>query len=113
VKSFELANLGIEREPGQGTELAAELFAGLVEVVVVEVEIAEGVDEFAGLEVADLRDHAGEQRVGGDVERDAEEEVGAALVKLATEFAVEDEELEERVAGRQRHGFDFGRDSTR
>ena len=104
----EFTNLGVECEPGQGTQFAAELFAGLVEVVVVEVEIAEGVDEFAGLEVADLRDHAGEECIRRDVERDAEEEVGAALVKLATQFAIEDEELEEGVAGRQRHGVDFG-----
>ena len=78
-------------------------------MVVVEVKIAEGVDKLAGLEVADLRHHAGQKSVGSDVERDAEEEVGAALVELATQFAVEDEELEERMAGRQRHGFDFGR----
>ena len=43
------------------------------------------------------------KRVARDVERHAEEKIGAALVKLATQLAVLDVELEERVAGRQRH----------
>lgn len=50
----EFANFGVEREAGKGTQLAAELFAGVVDVVVVEMEIAEGVDEVAGFEVAGL-----------------------------------------------------------
>src|ERR1700683_445402 len=90
-KVGELANLRVQHKPGQGTRSAAELFVGLVNMVIVEVKIAAGVDEVAGFEIADLRYHAGEERVGGDIERHAEEEVGAALVKLATEFAVEDE----------------------
>jgi hypothetical protein len=104
----EVAELGVEDEAGGRAGFAAELFAGLVEVVFVQMEIAEGVDEIAGAEVADLGDHAGEEGVGGEVEGDAEEEVGAALVELAAEFAVEDEELKEGVAGREGHGFDFG-----
>ena len=88
---------------GRGRGSRAELDSCLLQVVFVEVEVAESVDEFAGLQAADLRDHAGEQRVRGDVERHAEEQVGAALVKLAAQFAVEDEKLKQRMAGRQRH----------
>ena len=44
-----------------------------------------------------------EQRVRSDVERDAQEKVGAALVQLARKLPVGDVELEERVARRQRH----------
>jgi len=40
-------------------------------VVVVDVRVADHVDEVAALEPADVREQAGEQRVGGDVERDA------------------------------------------
>jgi hypothetical protein len=50
-----------------------------------------------------LRHHVRQQRVAGDVERHAEEDVGAALVELAGQLAVGHVELEERVAGRQRH----------
>src|SRR5687768_9216787 len=72
-------------------------------MVRVEVEVAEGVDEIARSEVANLRDHHREERVAGDVEGDAEKEVGAALIELAAQTAVEDEELKERVTGRESH----------
>jgi hypothetical protein len=64
-------------------------------------------------QVALLRDHVREQRVAGDVERHAQEDVGAALVQLAGQLAVGDVELEEGVAGRQRHLRDVGRRSRR
>jgi hypothetical protein len=56
-----------------------------------------------GFEPGHLRHHHGQQRVGGDVERHAEEDVGRALVELAGQPAVGDVELEQAVAGRQRH----------
>src|SRR6267142_2642416 len=74
---------------------AAELLARLLEMVQVQVGIAEGEDELAGLEAGDLRHHQRQQRVGGDVEGHAEEYVGAALVHLAGELALGDVELEE------------------
>jgi hypothetical protein len=85
-------------------------------VVVVDVDVAAGPDEFAGLESGLLRQHAGQQRVGGDVERNAQEHVRGALVQLAGELAVRDVELEERVAGRQCHVLELahvpGRDDV-
>jgi hypothetical protein len=85
----------------------------LLEVVHVEVRVAEGVDEIAGLEARHLRHHLREQRVARDVERDAKEDVGAALVELAAELSVGDEELEESVAWRQRHLVHFRRIPSR
>ena len=56
-----------------------------------------------------LREHVRQQRVARDVERDAEKDVGAALVELAAEaFAARHVELEERVAGRERHPRKLG-----
>lgn len=104
---LEPVHRGIEQHPREGTRFASELEAGLIEVVHVEVEIAEGVDEFLGFQSADLRDHHGEQGVGGDVEGDAEEEIRTALVELAAEFAVRDVELDEGMARRERHPVDF------
>ena len=46
---LQLANLGIKGDTGQGTRLAAELLTGLVETIVVEVKITEGVDKLVGL----------------------------------------------------------------
>ena len=79
----QVSHFVVELHLRQGSRLAGELEAGLLEVVAVEVGIAEGVDEFAGREVAHLRHHHGEQGVAGDVEGYAEEDVGAALVELA------------------------------
>jgi hypothetical protein len=93
----------------QRTRLARELQLRLLDVVLVEMQIAEGVDEIAGLQAADLRDHQREQRVTRDVERHAQENIRAALVKLAAEFAIAHVKLEQRVARRQRHLPDFTR----
>src|SRR3954468_19775303 len=67
------------------------------------------MDELAGLEPRDLRDHHGQQRIRRDVEWDAEEHVPAALVELAAEAPVRDVELEEAMARRQCHFVDLGR----
>ena len=40
---------GIELHAWQRTEIAAELFAGLVEMILVKVQIAERVNEFTGV----------------------------------------------------------------
>ena len=82
---------------------ARELQIGLLQMIQIQVAVAAGPDELAGGEVALLRDHAGQQRVGGDVERHAEEHIGAALVELAGQPAGSDVELKQRVAGRERH----------
>src|SRR6185503_19634459 len=71
----------------QRTRLASELLAGLVEMVRIEMAVAAGPDEGAGLEAALLGEHVGEQGVAGNVERHAEEHVGAALVELEVELA--------------------------
>ena len=63
--------------------------------------------EVARLQAAHLRHHHGQQRVAGDIERHAEEDVGATLIELAGELAIGDIELEEGMAGRQRHLAQF------
>ena len=65
--------------------------------------VAEGVHEVARLQPAHLRHHHGQQRIAGDIERYAEEDVGAALVQLARQFSIGNVKLEEGMAGRQCH----------
>ena len=60
--------------------------------------VPEGVDEVAHLQAGLLRDQVGEQGIRSDIEGDAEEDVGRALVELAREPALGNVELEERVA---------------
>lgn len=65
--------------------------------------------EIAHFEIAYLRHHVGQQGVGRNVERDAEENIGAALIQLAGQAAVSYVELKQRVAGRECHRVDFAR----
>ena len=68
--------------------------------------IAQGVHELARRKAGHLGHHQGEQGIGGDVERHAQEDIGAALVELAGQGAVVHVELEEGMAGRQGHLVD-------
>jgi hypothetical protein len=72
------------------------------------VGIAQGVDEVADLEARHLGHHVGEQRIGRDVERHAEEHIGRALVELAGQSTVRHVELEERMAGCEGHVGEVG-----
>src|SRR3990167_8144540 len=108
LKSEQVALVG-DRHGREVEGLASQLPAGLVQVVQVEVRVAEGVDELARLQAHDLGDHQGQQGVGGDIERHAQEHVGAALVELAAELSIRHEELEQAVTGRQGHVVDVGR----
>ena len=96
-------------EPGQRARVAAELEAGLVEMIGIEVAVAAGPDKGAGLQAALLGEHVREERVAGDVEGHAEEHVGAALVELEVQAAVGDLGLEQAVARGERHAVDLGR----
>ena len=94
------AATSLQQERRQGT---LELLVGLGEVIQVEVRVTQRDDELARLQVRHLGHHQREQRVGGDVEGHAQEDVGASLVHLAGELAVGHVELEEGVAGHERH----------
>lgn len=97
----------IEVHGGEWPWLAGELELALGDVVVVDVGIAKGVDEVAILQAAGLCNHHGEEGVGGNVERNAKEDVGGALVELAAEAAVGYIELKEDVARREVHGLEL------
>ena len=71
---------GFSSSVGNGKGSRPKLAVHLLQVVGVDVGVAEGVDELAGGEPRHLRHHVGQEGIGGDVERHAEEEVGAALV---------------------------------
>ena len=87
----------------QGAWVPSELFAGLLEVVAVEVNVPQRVDEFTRLKPGDLGHHHRQKGVTGDIEGNTEEEVGAALVELARQTIAGHVELKQQVAGRQCH----------
>ena len=96
-------HVGVDAHCRERAGLTGELLTNLIEMVQVDVGVAGSVNELTGPQAADLGDHHRQQRVGGDVERDTEEGVGAALVELAGEFAIGNIELEQAVARRQCH----------
>ena len=102
-------DLRIERQPWQRPWLALKLEARLLDVIEIEVCIAEGVDQLPRLQPGHLRHHHRQQGVGGDVERYAEENIARALIELARQLSVRNVELEQAMAGRQRHGIDVRR----
>ena len=83
--------------------LTGELQVRLVDVVRVQMHDVPRPDELARLQAALLGHEHGQQRVAGDVEGHAQEQVGAALRQCAGELSILDVELEQRVAGRQLH----------
>src|SRR5439155_224729 len=77
------------------------------EVVGIEMTVAAGPDEHAGVQAALPRQHVREERIGSDVEWDAEKDVGAALIELQVEASARDLRLKEAMARRQGHAADL------
>ena len=69
-------------------------------MIVVDMAVAAGPDEVPHPQTGLRGHHVREQRIAGDVERHAQEQVGTALVKLATQPTIGNIELEERVTRR-------------
>src|SRR5215510_7504560 len=59
----------------QWIRLAAELKLHLIKVIQVDVAVSPSPDEFADVKIALLGDHMSQQRVGSDIEWDAEKYV--------------------------------------
>src|SRR5712672_1807823 len=96
---------------GQGTRFALELFAQTGDVVVlghaavpaggVDMRIDDGVAEVADLKADFLRDDLCQCGVAGEIERNAERDVAAALGEMAVEPVALDIEDEAVMAGRE------------
>jgi len=65
-----VGHLRRDGQRGEGPRLARELLAQRVDMVEVDVRIADAMHEVAALEAARVREQAGEQRVARDVEGD-------------------------------------------
>jgi hypothetical protein len=112
-ETVDVGDIRVDLHLRERVRLASELEFRLLKVIGVKVQVAEGVHELAGLVSANLREHHGEEGVGGDVEGDAEKEVSASLVELAAEagrlrVGIVNVELKEKVAGWKGHLIDLG-----
>ena len=94
--------LGSSSRTGSGL-CSGQLQFHLLQVVVVDVH-PQKCGRNPDLKSAALRDHMGEQRVGRD-ERNAQEEISAALIELTAQSVAGYIELKEQMAGQQRHIF--------
>ena len=61
AKVFDILHCRIQSHCRERPAFAGQLFARLVEMIQVKMEIAESVDEFAGSQPADLRHHQGQK----------------------------------------------------
>ena len=75
-------HLRVQCHVRQRTGLTRQLQLDLLQMVVVDVRIAQGMYEIACFLAGYLRHHLGQRGIGGDVERYADEQVGTALVEL-------------------------------
>lgn len=77
----------------EGPGAAQKLLAQGLHVVEVDVRVSQHVHQVARAQAAHLGHHKRQQRVRGDVERDAKAQIGAALVHLARQLALGHEKL--------------------
>lgn len=98
-----VTHLRIEFHLRERTKFARQLQSHLIEMIVVDMRIAERMDKLSCFEPGNVRNHLQQQRVRSDVERHSEENIRAALVELQAESPVGNVELKEGMAGRQVH----------
>ena len=91
-------HLRIDAHHRQGSRRTRELQPGLVEMVQIEMSIARGMDEVAGLQPRHLCHHLEEQGIRSDVEGYPKEGVSRALVELQAQTSVGHIKLEHRMA---------------
>ena len=73
------------------------------------MSVPKRVNELIRDKVANLSDHHGEKRVGGNIERHSEENISTALIHLTRKFSVGDIKLKKSVARRKGHAVQFSR----
>ena len=79
----------------------------LLEVVEIDVCIAERVNKIAALETCHLRHHLEQKGIRSDIKRHAKEDIRATLIELQTQFTVRHIELKQAMTGRQSHLLHF------
>ena len=101
-----ILHLWVDLHRGQAAHIPRNLLAGLVHVIQIQVHIAEGVDEITRLQITSLGHYHREQSIGCNVEGDAKEGVGRALIELAVQAPILNVKLKQAMARRQGHVID-------
>jgi len=103
AKAKDVLYLRVEFQLWERAEISRQLQLQLLNVVVVDVGIAEGMYKITYLELTNLGHHMHQKCVRCDVERHAQENICTALVQLAAELTIGHIKLEECMTWRQRH----------
>ncbi len=98
-----ILHIWIDVHDGEFAGSAGKLSPHLVEMIVIDMRIAKGMDEFTRFQACHLRDHHEKQSVGGNIEWHTQETVGAALIEHQRQSAVGNIELKQQMAGRKSH----------
>ena len=85
AKREQIVHVRIDAHDGQRARRAAELFTRLIEMVRIQMRVAQRVDEIAVTQIAHLRDHHRQQCVRRNIKWHAQKDIRAALVELAGE----------------------------
>jgi hypothetical protein len=108
LKIENIFHIGIDDHFGQGARLARKLQFHLFQMIQINVGIAHRVNKISFLQTRYLRHHFQQQGVRGNVEWDAQKNIGAALVKLQAQFAVGNIKLKEHMTGWKVHVGQIG-----
>src|SRR5690554_2281759 len=72
-------------------------------MVLIQMTVAESVHKLPDYKVTLLGHHMSQEAVGGNIERNPQKQISTALIKLTEKPTIGHIELEQAVAGRQRH----------
>src|SRR5690554_555019 len=89
-----------DMQPWQRQRLTCKLQPCLFQMITVQMRITASPDELARLQVALLRDHLSQQRIGGNIERYTQKSIRRALIKLARQPTIRHIKLKQRMTGR-------------
>ena len=74
--------LGIDFNAGQIARAALKLRARLVNMIEIEMRVAQRMHEITGFQIAHLRQHLRQQRIGSNIERHAKENISRTFKTL-------------------------------
>src|SRR5690349_11489878 len=94
---------GVDAHSRKRKRLAAKLQFRLLKMIIVQMHIAERVNEITSLKITNLCNHHRKQRIRSNIERHSQENIRTTLVELATQFSFSNIELEHGMAWHQCH----------
>ena len=94
LEAEQILYLGVNNHLRQRSRFARQLQFYLLQMVQIDMCVAERVNEIAALQSCHLRHHPEQKGIGSDIKRHAEEYICAALVELERQLTVRHIELE-------------------